>query len=479
MRSRILAGFAALALALGAGWWLWSYLHGAAPARLEAAQAEVAAVANMVTMPAAKLQAAGIEVAPAGYRLIQAVHTVPGRVQYDDTRHVEVKVPTPGVLTDVRVKPGDRVEQGQVLAVVSSPDVGHARADVLKRQAEAELAATKLKWQKEVGDGLRQLTTAIESGRSLDDLAAELKDKTLGDYREQIVSAYSRQRLASTLAANVASVAESGAVAGRTVKERLSERDASEAALKSIIEQSAFDSKQQFATAQLAAEDAQRRLRISQQYLNTLLGYSDAASAADDSSPLSLVEVRAPFAATVESRTYGVSERVAQGDSLFVLADTSRLWVAADVREREWDALKLSQGAELTLYCPAMPDRPLTARLLYLGREVLPKTNAVPLVATLENADGLLRPGQFVQVRLPLGEARQVLAVPESAIVEHDGQPFVFRREAAGRFRRADVKLGRTSENWTEIISGLVQNDPVVVRGAFYLKSELLLEGEE
>ena len=479
MKSRIVPGIAALALVLGFGWWLWSYLQRDPAEQAENIPLEAKAAANVVTFSPAKLQAAGIEVAPVEDRTLQPMQTVPGRVQYDDARHVEVKAPTLGSLTEVHVKPGDRVEKGQVLAVVSSPDVGHARADVLKSQSEAELAEAKLKWRKTVCDGLRQLTAAIESGRELTEIAAELKDQTLGDYREQIVSAYSRQRLASTLAANVAGVAESGAVAGRMVKERLSERDASEAALKSIIEQSAFDSKQQCATAQLAADDAQRRLLISQQHLNTLLGYADSAPAADETRPLSQVEVRAPFAGTVETRTYGVSERVAQGDSLFVLADTSRLWVAADIREREWNALKLRPGEELGVHVPAMPDKPLTAKLLYLGREVSPRTNAVPVVATIENSDGLLRPGQFVQVRLPLAEARQTLAVPDAAIVEHEGQPFVFRRDTEGRFHRVDVTRGITCDGWTEITGGLAKHDEIAVRGAFYLKSELLLEGEE
>ena len=78
MKSRIFAAIAALVLVLGFGWWLWSYLNRDEPVQAEAPP-EAEASANLVTLSAAKLQAAGIEVAPAEYRSMQPVHTVPGR----------------------------------------------------------------------------------------------------------------------------------------------------------------------------------------------------------------------------------------------------------------------------------------------------------------------------------------------------------------------------------------------------------------
>jgi multidrug efflux pump subunit AcrA (membrane-fusion protein) len=103
----------------------------------------------------------------------------------------------------------------------------------------------------------------------------------------------------------------------------------------------------------------------------------------------------------------------------------------------------------------------------------------VPLVATIDNADCLLRPGQFVRVRLPMAEPRDVLAVPDAAIVEHEGQAFAFVEQGAGKYARKDIRKGVADEGFTEVSSGLTEGERVVVQGAFYLKSELLLEGEE
>ena len=173
------------------------------------------------------------------------------------------------------------------------------------------------------------------------------------------------------------------------------------------------------------------------------------------------------------------SERVEQNAAILVLADTSSLWVAANIREREWQAIELTEGQALRVTTPAFPDREFEAAVHYIGREVDRQTNAVPLIANIGNRSGMLRPGQFVRVDLPIGEQRTALAVPQTAIVHHDGVSFVFVAEGEASFRPVEVQTGIQSDGWIEVQSGLALGDPIVTGGAFYLKSELLLEAEE
>ena len=164
---------------------------------------------------------------------------------------------------------------------------------------------------------------------------------------------------------------------------------------------------------------------------------------------------------------------------MFVLADTRQLWIAADLREREWSMLNIAPESELIVESPALPNQKFAAKLYYIGREVSQESNAVPLVATIDNSKGLLRPGLFVRITLANGEHKPRLAVPSSAVVEHDQKKFVFIGESEDTFRRVDVTTGLEQGEMVEITHGLESGMQVVTRGGFILKSELLLESEE
>lgn len=486
MRLRIASwGLASIVILTGV-WYGWHAWLSAADATVDVESASPTPASEpttIVTLTPQKLQLAGLTYDTADERTLGEMVTVPGRVRYDDRRHVELKAATAGVLVEVRVKPGDEVAAGAIVAVVSSPELGQARADVLEREANLQIAQTLRDWRQSACDGLERLATAVKSATSLEEIRRDFQSVQLGSAREQILGAYAKYTLAQSLAASLESASQGGAVPGRTLQEALSSRDSSAAIFDAVIEQSLFDARQQCRTAQNEAADAERRLQIARQHLRTLLGYVGEMPAQnadlDPSGNLSLVEVRAPFAGTIERQMFSATERVQQGDSLFVLADTSRLWIAADLREREWSASRLSSGDELTVSFPALPGEQFPATVYFVGREVDAATNALPLMAVIDNADGRLRPGLFAQITVPVGESRPVLAIPDGAICEHQGMRFVFVRERETAFRRVDIETGLHQGGWTEVRSGLKPGETVVTAGAFALKSELLLEREE
>lgn len=466
------------ALASGCSYFSASEHHGESASKSTSAVGGDDENSPHIHLTPEKLAVADLQFTPAEKRALQDLHIVPGRIQYDDTRHIEVKLPTSGILKAVNIKPGDAVQLGDVLAVLSSPEVGNARSDVLKLRANFELAERNLRRQTSVFAGLKSLVDAVDEGRDAGLIVADMETTSLGTYREQVLSAYSRYRLAANMVTNVSALGDSGAVPLATVQQRRSELNAAEAALKGITEQSLVEAERSLAEAEANTADALRRVRISEQHLATLLGYVEEVPDNVDIQQLSHVEIRAPFAGTIEEKGYSSSERVDLGDSLCVLADTSQLWVAADIRERDWGALRLQTGQAIQLTTPGQPDAILNAKVYFVGRQVDGSSNAVPLIATLENSDGMLRPGQFVRVALPVAEPREVVCVPSAAVLRHDATTFVFVAEQPDQFRQVIVNTGMASNGWTEV-TGVEPGTSVVSTGGFYLKSELLLEGEE
>jgi cobalt-zinc-cadmium efflux system membrane fusion protein len=481
MKARLGSALLFLAVLVIGGWTVY-YFWKTPTAAVPAAEASEAAPleAGVVTLPSEKVEAAGIHSVKIEKRALRMTRMVPGRIQYDDTRHIAVKAATAGALIDVKVKPGDGVSPGQILAVLSSPEVGTARAEVLQRAEELKLLQTELEWASNRQSGLQTLVKAIRERQTIDEIRTSLKETLVGKSRETMLAAYSRYQLAESLLKSGASAGDTGAISGRQVAERKNEFQTAEAALQAVSEQETFDIKQDVARAKNAVDQAQNKLKISQQLLSTLLGYDEKEVASQtESFNLSLVEVRAPFAGTIEQKMYSNSERVQLGDTLFILADTTRMWVAADLREGEWSAMGLHQGDALVVTTPAISGREFDASVYYIGREVAAQTNSVPLVASISNTDGLLRPGLFVRVRLPLSDTREVVAVPSSAICEHESRSFVFVDAGDRKYRQKFVARGIEDQGLVEITSGLSGGEQIVDQGAFALKSELLLEREE
>lgn len=432
-----------------------------------------------ITLPDAKVAKAGFETTASRIRTIEDVRTVAGRLTYDEAQHIEVKAPVSGVLVDVLVKPGDVVKEGQLLAILDSPEIGKSRAAILSKQASLRVIEQQIQRLDLVTKNLRILFGMLDRDAALDDVEAQFKDKPLGMYRKEIMSVYSQRLLANQLLTIARPLVKSGSVSLRTVQERENDRHVVDAQFRSVRETTAYEIGVRLQQLQTDRNHAHRQVMIAQNQLMTLLGFADNNQEEATAESLSRMEVRAPFAATVEARSFAKRERVRQSDSLFVLANTDSLYVSAEIRENEWAAMSIEAGQNISVLVPAISGRTFLAKVHYIGREVDVESNSLPLVATISNADGLFRPGMFVRVAIPVAQSNDVVAVPSESVMQHENEKFIFVSVSDHTFRRVDVETGMDNEEWVEIKKGLKAGEPVVAKGAFLLKSELLLAGEQ
>lgn len=445
-----------------------------------AQSSEAATQSDLLVLAPGKLNAARFASFPAQPQMVQHVHTVPGRLRYDQTKHVDIKAPMDGILSEILVTPGDNVKSGQLIAVLRSPEIGQARAEILKRQQQRAIADQILQREVTLTKNLQAMSAMLDQGQSVEAIQAAFANRPLGSYRQDIVSAYSKMRLADELIANVRPLVATGSVSGRTVLQREGERQLAQTAFRAARDQVTFHAQQAKMKAEADLAEADRQLNLAWQSVHTLLGYQENKDTANLSNEdaLSRLEVRAPFAGSVESRGFANNERVFRGDSLIVLANTDSLYVEASIRESDWPAVALQPGTSVSVLVPALDDQSFPAEIRYIGREVQTDTNSVPLVASIDNRQGLLRPGMFVRVTVPIGQARRALSVKPASVIQHKNQQFVFLDMAGGSFKRVDVSTGETSDEWVEVTAGLSPGQLVVTDGAFLLKSELLLRGE-
>lgn len=486
MKSRMIIALVIVLSAIGISF-SWQYLTSSSeqnqisetitPETVSESEARLAEV----SLSDEKIKAIHLTLSEVKRQNLNQVRVVPGRLQYDDRKHIEIKAPTEGVIVEMRVKTGDSVKTGQILAVLNSPEIGTARADLLQRTADYQLARKQYDWKELIQNNVQKLVDALLSQRTMESVEKEFSDSKLGDYRSQLLPAYSRYLLAVMINQKSGPLAKSGAISQQTQQMREVDEQETRAALKALCEQSIHDVRQERDQMLAALNDADNRRTISRQHLESLLGSVVDTGSEDlkSAAKLSRLEIIAPFGGTIEERTFSQSERVNRTDSLFTLAQTDSLWVAADIRESDWSAISLNSGQELTVKVIAFPDLTFSARLYYVGRKVSPTTNSVPLIAEIKNPGGILRPGMFAQVMIPGKQKSDVIAVPAQAVLDDAAQEFVFVKDSDRLFRRVDIQSGFKTEDWVEVQNGLTGGEQVVEEGAFTLKSELLLERED
>ncbi|MFO7189067.1 MAG: efflux RND transporter periplasmic adaptor subunit [Pseudomonadota bacterium] len=182
---------------------------------------------------------------------------------------------------------------------------------------------------------------------------------------------------------------------------------------------------------------------------------------------LAKTEIRAPFSGVIGIRQVSVGDYVKEGQDLVTLEDTSSFKV--DFRLPEMFTAYLQPGQKVEVRSDAFRDRHWLATLDAIDPVVDQNGRALVLRARLQNVDGKLRPGMFVQTRVILEERDDALLVPEEAVIAIGGEQRVYRVHG-DKVEMVSVETGLRRAGMVEITHGLQPGDLIVTAGHLRLK---------
>ena len=239
-------------------------------------------------------------------------------------------------------------------------------------------------------------------------------------------------------------------------------------------------SEQQFLRSRNDAARAQMRNDIARQKLFALgLTESEIASLPDQ--PEALLrrqDVRSPISGDVVERKVELGVAVGRDNletELFVIADLDRVWVELAVSPGDVPLVRIGQAVRVTTWGTADEAK---GKVIFIGPMLDKDTRSARVLAEIDNAGGLWRPGSFVSAAIAIEERPVTLAVPVGAIQTMDGGPVAFVRTPDG-FQKRPVVVGQSDDRALEVVSGLSLGEPVAVRNTFLLKAEMLKGAEE
>lgn len=179
--------------------------------------------------------------------------------------------------------------------------------------------------------------------------------------------------------------------------------------------------------------------------------------------PPPTIPVVAPMDGLVDSRGVIVGQSVEPNTALFQLSERNHMRVVGKVYEEDLGQVRVGQKAYVKLL--AYPDELLSGTVSLVGPMLDPETRTVEVWVLLENKRGLLKPNLFARADVVLGQNEAALTVPNPAILEANGEKFVFVHQGE-KYDRVDVTLGAVDDQYSEVLSGIVPGDEVVTQGA-------------
>jgi len=337
-----------------------------------------------------------------------------------------------GRVERILVEDGTVVQQGQMLAVLSNPEL---QLNVLARQTEVTQQINNMRSQELA---LNQNRLANERARIEADLATDTA-------RRQ----YEMQR----------PLAERGFVAGRTVADSRDTYEANRRRSEVVRTQQASDERLQ--SSQLAY------LRASSASLNQSLEIARAS--------LDSLNLRAPVAGQLTSFSIQVGQSLQRGERLGQIDSNGRNKLRAQVDEFYLGRVAVNQVATAEV-----GGRNFQMRVSKIYPQVRNGAFEIDLqFIGAEPAD--LQRGQTVQARLTLGAPAQARMIPNGSFYNDTGGAWVFVVAPDGRSAvRRQVRLGRRNNDFIEVLDGLDPGERVITSPytGFVERDRLSLSGQ-
>lgn len=165
-------------------------------------------------------------------------------------------------------------------------------------------------------------------------------------------------------------------------------------------------------------------------------------------------------------------EFVNAGQAVAVISSNIKMTLRADVPEKYY---KFIQTIKTANFKPVYSDSIIA--LSKLNGEIVSKTanssvehpGYIPVYFTFDN-NGSVVPGSYTDVYLISHTKRNSIALPIDAVIEQQGNYFVYVKLDDECYEKRLVKIGNTDGNKIEILSGLSRKDEVVTHGAIIIK---------
>jgi len=220
--------------------------------------------------------------------------------------------------------------------------------------------------------------------------------------------------------------------------------------------------------AESARNQAEADLQASEQALH-VLGFKSPGQAVQMRSSPEL-PVLAPIGGEVVERLVAPGQVIQAGTTqAFTISNMSTVWVMANVYQQ--DLPYVGVGDPVTILADSYPGSEFHGKISYVAAALDPTTRTLQARIDVKNPQEKLKNNMYVIAQVQAGKVVNAITVPNAAILRSaENEPFVYALAGQNQFAMRSVTIGQTSEQTTEITSGLAFGDRIVANGSLFLQ---------
>ena len=223
-------------------------------------------------------------------------------------------------------------------------------------------------------------------------------------------------------------------------------------------------------------QQAQRELQIAQAKKETMksklaqLGIN--ANSLSPNNIASNIAVTAPISGYIQRINLSIGKFADANSVLFEIVDNRYLHL--DLKVFEKDIHKIKEGQQIVFSDANDVTHSHPATIFAINKAFEPNEQAVLVHAKINETTETLLPGMYVEARVKIDNTK-AMALPTDAIVSNGEEHYIFVQTAKNVFKEIRVNVGASDMGYTEVIpiDEVSQENKVVIKGAYYLLSEL------
>jgi Cu(I)/Ag(I) efflux system membrane fusion protein len=161
---------------------------------------------------------------------------------------------------------------------------------------------------------------------------------------------------------------------------------------------------------------------------------------------------------------------VKPGTTMMSIASLEDIWINTEVFESQ--VAKLETGLKVNMQLSYFPNKEYKGYIDYIYPTLDRKNRTVKVRLSFKNKDELLKPGMFANVTIFENEAEETLAIPIQSLIRTGQSNRAVLAFDNGRFKSVNVKIGKITDDYVQILEGLIEGDKVVTSAQFLIDSE-------